>query len=70
MEEALSRLDSWLDDALRGEINPIIVIHGHGTGVLKKAVREFLDQSPYILSSRPGEKGEGGDGVTVALLRG
>ena len=46
----------------------IIIIHGHGFGVLKKAVRDYLESSPYISSLRPGKRGEGGDGVTVVRL--
>ena len=46
------------------------VLHGHGSGVLKAAVREHLQRSPYVSRSRPAEQHEGGDGVTVAELSG
>jgi DNA mismatch repair protein MutS2 len=46
----------------------VIVVHGHGTGALKKAVREELDSSPYVASFRRGEAHEGGDGVTLVTL--
>jgi DNA mismatch repair protein MutS2 len=45
------------------------VIHGHGTGALRKIVRELVVRSPYVSRWAPGEKGQGGDGVTVIELR-
>lgn len=67
-EEALDRLDMFLDWAYRRELGAVYVIHGHGTGALKRAVRQFAPQSRYIQGIRPGERGEGGDGVTVMWL--
>ena len=46
------------------------VLHGHGSGALKAAVREHLQRSPYVSRARPGESHEGGDGVTVVQLTG
>ncbi len=58
----------YLDEAcLKGTPN-VFIIHGHGTGVLKQMVREYLASSPYVRSFRPGQPGEGGDGVTMAIL--
>jgi DNA mismatch repair protein MutS2 len=59
------RLDSWFQE----EANEITIIHGHGSGALKKAVREELESSPYAATFRRGEGAEGGDGVTVVSLR-
>ena len=44
------------------------LLHGHGTGALKDAIRKELKQSPYVRYFRAGHHGEGGDGVTVAWL--
>ena len=46
----------------------VTVIHGHGTGALKSAVRDFLSTSPYVAKYRPGEDTEGGDGVSIIDL--
>ena len=45
------------------------IIHGHGTGVLKNAIRTFLAKSPLISTTRPGQYYEGGDGATLAWLK-
>jgi DNA mismatch repair protein MutS2 len=44
------------------------LIHGHGTGALREAIRADLKASPYVAHFRAGESGEGGDGVTVVWL--
>ena len=69
-EAALDRLDDYLDDALRGGREEVRVVHGHGTGRLRQAVREHLTAHPAVASWRPGEDGEGGNGATVVRLRG
>jgi len=68
-EEALNKMDQSLDKMSTSEISTVVIIHGHGTGALKKAVRDQLQFSIYISNSRQGEQSEGGDGVTVVLLR-
>jgi DNA mismatch repair protein MutS2 len=45
-----------------------MIIHGHGTGALKRAIRDYLASSNYVKEYRRGEREEGGDGVTIALL--
>lgn len=68
VEEALDRVDAFLDRAMGASVPFVYIIHGHGTGRLKQALRDHLKQSPYIRSFRAGERGEGQDGVTVAIL--
>ncbi len=68
-DEAEERLEMFLDSAMRRDVSVVYVIHGHGTGVLKRMVRAYLRQSEYLRHFRPGEQGEGGDGVSVAWLR-
>ena len=65
VEEALDEVESYLDKASLANLSPIYIIHGHGTGALKQAVRDFLKTSPYVAKYRPGEDSEGGDGVCV-----
>ncbi|MBQ8459199.1 endonuclease MutS2 [bacterium] len=65
VEEALDEVESYLDKASLANLTPVYIIHGHGTGALKEAVRDFLKTSPYVAKFRPGEDSEGGDGVSV-----
>lgn len=65
VEDALDEVESYLDKASLANLTPVYIIHGHGTGALKQAVRDFLQTSPYVAKFRPGEDTEGGDGVSV-----
>ncbi len=65
VEDALDDLENYLVKASLANLACVTVIHGHGTGALKSAVREFLSTSPYVAKFRPGEDTEGGDGVSV-----
>lgn len=69
VEDALDSLELFLDQASLAGFAEVSVIHGHGTGALKSAVREFLKTSPYVKTFRPGSDGEGGDGVSIIDLR-
>ena len=68
-DEALTQLEQFLDQGMRSGEEAALIIHGHGTGALKQAIRDYLSNSPYIRMFRPGESHEGGDGVTVVALR-
>jgi DNA mismatch repair protein MutS2 len=69
VEEGVQAMERELDRMVRSGIDIAVVIHGHGTGAMKEAVRKNLKQSPYATGFRPGGHGEGGDGVTVVRLR-
>ena len=69
-EPALDRLDTYLDEALHAGRDEVRVVHGHGSGRLRAAVREHLNGHRAVASWRPGEDGEGGNGATVVRLRG
>ncbi len=68
-DEAISRLDAFLDRAYLNGVKEVHVIHGIGTGALRRSVREYLKESPYIKSFRTGNANEGGEGVTVLTLK-
>ncbi len=68
-DEAILALDRFLDNAVMGRLETVTVIHGKGTGAVRKAVREHLKRSKYVKSFRPGRYGEGEDGVTVVELK-
>ncbi|MGZ3458280.1 MAG: endonuclease MutS2, partial [Archangium sp.] len=68
-EDALAEVESFLDRGMRSGEESALIIHGHGTGALRQAIRDYLAASPYIRMFRPGENHEGGDGVTVVALR-
>ncbi|MEW6327872.1 MAG: endonuclease MutS2 [Thermodesulfobacteriota bacterium] len=69
VDEALSRLEPFLNHASLAERKEVTIIHGLGTGILRKAVREYLTGHPLVEQFRGGELSEGGDGVTIATLR-
>ena len=69
VDEALGAVDLFLDNALMGKLETVTIIHGKGTGALRKAVRDHLKRSRYVKEFRPGVYGEGEDGVTVATLK-
>jgi DNA mismatch repair protein MutS2 len=68
VEAALERLHAYLDDALLAGLDSVVIIHGIGTGALRRAVREALREHPRIRGVRGGRKDEGGEGATVAEL--
>lgn len=67
-EEALERLDAFLDRARLQNLHQVRIVHGKGTGALKREVERHLRTHPLIVSFRMGELGEGSWGVTVANL--
>ena len=65
IDEALKEIDIFLDKASMIGLTPIEIIHGHGTGQLRTAIRDYLADSPYVAKFRQGEDSEGGNGVTI-----
>jgi len=59
-----------LDTASLAGLTRVEIVHGKGTGALRRAVREFLRGHPHVETYRAGEDGEGGEGVTVVTLVG
>jgi len=70
IDEALPALDKYLDDAYRAGLNSVRIVHGRGTGVLRKAVRDMLSRHPLVRAVETAPPAEGGEGVTVAVLVG
>jgi len=68
VDEALLKLDQYLDDAFITGLYQVRVVHGKGTGTLRQAVREQLAKHSLVKSYRPGGYGEGGAGVTIVQL--
>jgi len=68
VEAALAEVDTFLDELLQRQEVGGYVLHGHGTGAMKAAVREHLRGHPCVTSSRPAERDEGGDAFTVVWL--
>lgn len=69
VEDGLNALDMYLDEASLANLNEVIIIHGHGTGAMKQAVRDYFTISPYVKEFRPGNDSEGGDGVSVVAIK-
>ncbi len=64
--EAICVLERYLDEAMRGNVSQVRIIHGKGTGVLRNAVQQSLKKNKYVKKFRLGQYGEGEDGVTIA----
>jgi DNA mismatch repair protein MutS2 len=69
VEELLREVERFLDARYAEGEPECVILHGHGTGALKQALRDHLASSPYVGSFRAGDRHEGGDAVTVVSLR-
>jgi DNA mismatch repair protein MutS2 len=67
-EDARDLLEKYLDDAFLAGLSSVRIIHGKGTGALRRAVEELLMAHPLVAEHRPGSLQEGGAGATVAVL--
>jgi DNA mismatch repair protein MutS2 len=68
VDDAIPDIDAFLDRLSMSQAPHAFIIHGHGTGALKTAVRRHLKTSPYVKSSFPAPQNQGGDGATIILL--
>jgi DNA mismatch repair protein MutS2 len=68
VDEALWRLDQYLYDAFMAGLSSVRIVHGKGTGKLRRAVHESLAKHPLVKSYRLGDYGEGDYGVTIVEL--
>ena len=64
-EEAMLELDKFVDNCLLNNLEFAYIVHGIGTGALKKGVEKYAKENPHIKSYRRGNEGEGGLGVTI-----
>ncbi len=69
VDEALSELDKYLDDAYLAHLPSVRIVHGKGTGALRNAVQQYLRKNKVVKSYRLGEYGEGDAGVTIAEFK-
>ena len=68
VDEAIPTLEKYIDDAFLSNVGTVRVVHGKGTGALRKAVQEYLRKNPHVKSIRNGMFGEGDIGVTIVEL--
>jgi DNA mismatch repair protein MutS2 len=69
VDEAISRLERFLNDASLSDLPEVVIVHGIGKGLLAKAIREHLNGHPLVKKHRSGTQGEGGAAVTLAVMR-
>ena len=69
VNEALPIIDKYLDDALLAKASTVRLVHGVGTGALRKAIHSYLKQHPRVESYRMGGQGEGGLGASIVTLK-
>ena len=67
-DEAIAQVQTFLDNAYAAGLHRVDIIHGKGTGALRKRISEFVKTYPHVKAFRLGEWNEGGTGVTVVEL--
>jgi DNA mismatch repair protein MutS2 len=68
-EEAVGRVERFLDEAMVAELRTLRIIHGFGTGALRRSIAEFLRAHPFVSSFHPAQDNQGGGGVTIVELK-
>ena len=69
MDEGVSKLEKYLDDAMIAGLTSVRVVHGKGTGALRKGIHEYLRRQKFVKSYHLAEFGEGDAGVTIVTFR-
>src|SRR6059036_1130159 len=69
VDEALDIADKFLDDAFLAQVNPVRIVHGMGTGALRRAIADWLTKHPHVSRFESAPHSEGGRGVTIVTLR-
>ena len=69
LEEALLETDKFLDECSLAGLHTVSIIHGKGTGILRKGIQDMLRKHPQVATYRLGKYGEGENGVTIAELK-
>ena len=68
-DEAVDAVDKFLDEASLGSLSQVRIVHGHGTGALRRAIAELLKDHPHVERFAPAPQDQGGAGATVIELR-
>lgn len=68
VDEGVAHVERYLDRATRAGLPFVRLIHGKGTGALRRAIREMLKANPLVRAFESGSEAEGGDGVTIVYL--
>jgi DNA mismatch repair protein MutS2 len=68
-DEAVTKVERFIDDAMMSDVKSVRIIHGYGTGQLRRSIAEFLKGHPYVAHFGPAPDNQGGGGVTVAELK-
>jgi DNA mismatch repair protein MutS2 len=69
VDDALPKVEKFLDDAVVSEIRSVRVIHGYGTGQLRRAIADFLQSHPFVAKFAPAPQEQGGGGATIVELK-
>lgn len=68
-EEAVGEVDKFMDSAALAQVDRVRIVHGHGMGVLKKAIADLLSRNPHVQKFYPATQSEGGNGATIVELK-
>ena len=69
VDEAIDRLDKFLDQATVADVGDLRIVHGHGTGQLRRAVAAYLKEHPLVARYEPAPEKQGGTGATIVHLK-